>query len=247
MNRLERPLDGLLHLMDRQVIDDEGLLVCKCDDLELEEREDDTLVVTALLVGAPVWVPRLGGWLGERWRRLGTAQSDRQRPYRIDLSDIERVTQEIHLRHGRDGALTRQDPHRASVRRLVDNLLGADVLCPDGKSLGNVLDVRLSPSDDANVPGHAKEAALVLTHLLVGRGRPGSYLGYDRNEDQGPWLVRRIVRWLHRHSGMVAATDIEAIDWDRREVRTATGLSDLTHVGTAADPGKRSPARPARP
>ena len=52
MNRLESPLDGLLHLMDRQVLDDEGLLVCKCDDLEMEEREDGTLVVTALLVGA---------------------------------------------------------------------------------------------------------------------------------------------------------------------------------------------------
>src|SRR4051812_8604146 len=120
MNRLESPLDGLLHLMDRQVLDNEGLMVCKCDDLEMEERDGGTLLVTALLVGPPVWVPRLGDWIGERWRRLGTTQGDRQRPYRIALADIERVTQEIHLRCGRDGVLERQDPQRADVRRLVD-------------------------------------------------------------------------------------------------------------------------------
>jgi hypothetical protein len=229
MNRLQSPLDGLLHLMDRQVLDDEGLLVCKCDDLELEEREDGSLVVTALLVGPAVWVPRLGSWLGERWRRLGTTQGDRQRPYRIDLADVEQVTQEIHLRHGRDGLLQRQDPQREAVRRLVDDLLGSDVLGPGEEHLGNVLDVRLAPTSQAHDP------SLRLTHLLVGRGRPGSYLGYDRNDAQGPWLVRRIVRRLHRHSGMVAAPDIHAINWERREVRTNTGLSELRHVGTTAD------------
>jgi hypothetical protein len=230
MNRLEGPLDGLLHLMDRQVTDDEGLLVCKCDDLELEERDDGTLVVTALLVGVPVWVPRLGAWLAERWRRLGSAQSDRQRPYRIDVADVERVTQEIRLRRGRSGALERQDPDRASLRRLVGGLLGADVVGPAGDRLGNVLDVRLAPS------GRPDEPALVLTDLLVGRGRPGSYLGYDRSGDQGPWLVRRIVRRLHRHSGMIAVSDISRIDWDALQVHTRTGLSDLTHSGTATEP-----------
>ena len=237
MNRLERPLDGLLHLMDRQVVDADGLLVCKCDDLELLQHDDGTLSVTALLVGAPVWVPRVSAWLGKRWRRLGSAQSDRQRPYRVDLAEVDAVTQEIRLRHGRDGILQRQDPDRASVRRLVDDLLGADVLGPGDEHLGNVLDVRLAPSDDAADP------ALVLTDLLVGRGRPGSYLGYDRSDAQGPWLVRRIVRRLHRHSGMVAASDIDSIDWDRRLVRTRTGLGNLTNVGTSVEPQERNAAR----
>jgi sporulation protein YlmC with PRC-barrel domain len=230
MNRLERPLDGLLHLMDRQVVDSDGLLVCKCDDLELEQRENGTLVVTALLVGPAVWVPRVSSWLGERWRRLGAAQTDRQRPYRIDLVDIEQVSQEIRLRHERDGALRRQDSDHAEARRLVDDLLGADVLGPDDERLGRVLDVRLRPSEDRQDP------SLVLTDLLVGRGRPGSYLGYDRSEHQGPWLVRRIVRRLHRDSGMVAATDIESIDWDHREVRSRSGRKNLTHVGTSVEP-----------
>jgi sporulation protein YlmC with PRC-barrel domain len=233
MNRLAGPLDGLLHLMDRQVIDSDGLLVCKCDDLELEQRDDGTLVVTALLVGPAVWVPRVSSWLGERWRRLGAAQSDRLRPYRIGLADVERVTQEIRLRHERNGALRRQSSDRAAARRLVDDLLGADILGPDDEHLGHVLDVRLRPSEDQHDP------ALVLTDLLVGRGRPGSYLGYARADDQGPWLVRSIVRRLHRDSGMVAATDIDSIDWDHRQVRSRAGRSNLTHVETSVEPHER--------
>jgi len=227
MNRLDDPLDGLLHLMDRQVLDDEGLLVCKCDDLELVEREDG-VAVTALLVGAPVWVPGRGTWLEERWRRLGTAQSDRQRPYRIDLAEVEKVTQEIWLRGERDGVLQRQDPGRASVRRLAGDLLGAEVIGPADETLGNVLDLRLAPSGDASDP------SLVLTDVLVGRGRPGSYLGYDRSGEQGPLLVSRIVRWLHRDSGMVPADDIVDIDWERGRLHVRAGLRPLTHVGTTS-------------
>ena len=230
MNRLEGPLDGLLHLMDRQVVDVDGLMVCKCDDLELVEREDGTLAVTALLVGVPVWVPRLGSWPEDRWRRLGGAQSDRRRPYRIALSEIETVTQEIRLRRRRAGVLQRQDPPEASVRQLVGDLLGAEVLGPGDKRLGVVLDVRLEP--EPGTPDHL----LVLTSLVVGRGRPGSYLGYDRRAEQGPWLVKRLVRWLHRHSGMVQASAVHRVEWDRRRVRVSTGLSELTGAGTTGEP-----------
>jgi hypothetical protein len=230
MNRLDGPLDGLLHLMDRQVVDDEGLMVCKCDDLELTETSNGRFVVTALLVGAPVFVPRLGRWLHERWRRLGGAQEDRHRPYRIDFADVERLTQEIRLKHGRADALRRQDEPDSSVRRLVGNLLGARVIGPEDEHLGDVLDVRLEPTRGNSEPG------LVLTGLLVGRGRPGSYLGYDRQGEQGPWLLNRVVRRLHRHSGMVGAEDIAEIEWDGRQVRVGSKLSPLTHAGTIGEP-----------
>jgi hypothetical protein len=230
MNRLEGTLDGLLHLMDRQVVDSEGLLVCKCDDLELSQTDEGRLVVTALLVGAPVWVPRLGSWLSERWSRLGGTQADRERPYRIDLGDVARVTQEITLRHPRDGVLRRQEPGQYGVRRLVGDLLGSPVESPSGEELGKVLDVRLEPSPEP------RDHALVLTHLLVGRGRPGSYLGYDRSHEQGPWLVARIVRWVHRDSGMVPIDAVDSIDWQGRRVRVTTGLEPLTHSGTVGEP-----------
>jgi hypothetical protein len=44
-------------------------------------------------------------------------------------------------------------------------------------------------------------AAPRVDALLVSRRHTGSLLGYDRRAQQGPWLVRIVVRWLHR--GMV--------------------------------------------
>src|SRR4051812_20025872 len=229
MNRLEGTLDALLHLMDRQVVDSDGLMVCKCDDLELVERDDGRLVVVALLVGAPVWIPRLGGWLEKRWRRLGGTQADRDRPYRIDLRDVTRVTHQITLPHPRDGILTRQDPD-AGARRLIGDLLGSSVEGPDGPTLGDVLDVRLEPSSDP------ADRSLVLTHLIVGRGRPGSYLGYDRSQEQGPWMVARVVQWLHRRAGMVAFDQIRDIDWENARIRVGAFLSPMTNAKTTHEP-----------
>ncbi|HEY4315794.1 MAG TPA: hypothetical protein VGO19_09840, partial [Actinomycetes bacterium] len=48
----------------------------------------------------------------------------------------------------------------------------------------------------------------------------GSMLGYDRRAEQGPWLVRVLVRALHSHAGYVPWADVEAIDLERREIRT---------------------------
>jgi len=88
-----RILDMHLHLLDRQVIDPDGRLVCKIDDLELEVDETGRPFVTAILVGPRALGPRLGGRLG-RWlsavgRRLSDGQSEH--PPRIDfglVSDI---------------------------------------------------------------------------------------------------------------------------------------------------------------
>jgi hypothetical protein len=59
-------VDLHLQLLDRQVLDQDGRLVCKVDDLELEAGADGIPVVTAILVGPRALGPRLGGRLG-RW------------------------------------------------------------------------------------------------------------------------------------------------------------------------------------
>ena len=68
-------IDAVLHLLDRQVVDRDGLMVCKVDDVELTLTPDGRWEVTGLLAGPPAIVPRFGGRLGEgleeRWRRLG--------------------------------------------------------------------------------------------------------------------------------------------------------------------------------
>ena len=57
-------VDIHLELLDRQVLDRDGMLVCNVDDLELEEGPDGVPFVTAILVGPRALGPRLGGRLG---------------------------------------------------------------------------------------------------------------------------------------------------------------------------------------
>src|SRR3954469_15198595 len=213
-NRLSGSLDAVLHLLDRQVVDVEGLSVCKVDDVELTEFDDGVLGITALLAGPAALVPRYGDdgfgkLLGHYWHRLGVQQGDRDDPYRVDLELVERLGSGVELNVARDGVLVRQGQR---ARRLND-LLQMPVQGQDGVSIGRVLDVRLEhetvePGDRIRVIG-----------LVVGRGRPGSYFGYDRRPDMGPWLVNRIVRRLHRHSGFIALDDLDELDWDAGVVR----------------------------
>lgn len=213
-NRLAGSLDAVLHLLDRQVVDVEGLLVCKVDDVELTVFDDGALGVTGLLSGPAALVPRLGDdGFGRRlqayWHRLGRAAVDHDDPYRIDLELVERLGSAVELRVARDGVLVRQGQrgHR------LNDVLQMTVQRPDGVRLGRVLDVRLER--EVVEPG----ARMRVTGLVVGRGRPGSYFGYDRRPDMGPWLVNRAVRRLHRHSAYVAVDDAEELDWAARVIR----------------------------
>jgi sporulation protein YlmC with PRC-barrel domain len=231
-NRLTGELDCVLHLMDRQVVDVDGLMVCKVDDVELVENDDGRLIVTGLLAGPAALVPRFGGHLGQQalayWHRLGTEQGDRTRPYRIGLDDVERLTSAVELRVQREGVLVRQRPEEGGLtRRRLNDLLQMQVHGDHGAALGGVLDVRLAPAGEteAGVP-------VVVTGMIVGRGRPGSLLGYDRGPDQGPWLVNRVVRRLHRHSGLVGVDEVAGIDWERG--RITLSRHDLDELVPAA-------------
>lgn len=97
-------LDAVLHLLDRQIVDVEGRMVAKVDDVELQQRPDGTWAVTALLVGPGVLGPRLGGLIGDAvsstWRRL--AHKDRGGPGRIDISDVVDIGSAITLSVSRD-------------------------------------------------------------------------------------------------------------------------------------------------
>jgi hypothetical protein len=106
---------------------------------------------------------------------------------------------------------------RARSHRLSD-LLGMQVRFADGNTSDRVTDVRLVPGD--RVRGQHSE--LVTEGLVVGRARPGTLFGYDRNPRQGPWLIRAVVRFLHRHTGYVEWRDVERIDWVDRTVHLRT-------------------------
>jgi sporulation protein YlmC with PRC-barrel domain len=85
--------DLRLRLLDHQVVDLEGGLVCKVDDVEFGRGEDGTWHVTALLSGPLALGPRLPGRLG-RWvvtigRRL-SMQADAQ-PRRIPFGHVRHI------------------------------------------------------------------------------------------------------------------------------------------------------------
>jgi sporulation protein YlmC with PRC-barrel domain len=214
VDRLSGSLDAVLHLLDRQVIDADDLLVCKVDDVELTVFDDGVLGVTGLLVGPAALVPRYGDdgfgrLLHDFWRRLGTTQADRDDPYRIDLELVERLGSGVELNVGRDGVLVR----RGERGRRLNELLQMPVQDLAGRRLGRLLDVRLERETSE------RGGRIRVIGLVVGRGRPGSYFGYDRRPDMGPWLVRAVLQRLHRHSAYAALDDLDELDWGAGVIR----------------------------
>jgi sporulation protein YlmC with PRC-barrel domain len=112
------------------------------------------------------------------------------------------------------------DPH-GPVHRLVD-LLGAEVVDGEGRRLGRVNDVRFTAGSDE---GAGQELSVV--GLVVAGRHEGSLLGYDRRPTQGPWLIRMIVRRLHRNAGYVPWTAVRTVEWAGRRVVVADGLRPL--------------------
>lgn len=221
-DRLSGSLDAVLHLLDRQVVDAAGLLVCKVDDVELTDFDDGVLGVTGLLAGPAALVPRYGdGHFGRVlhgfWQRLGSTRVDWDDPYRIDVELVDRLGSGVELNVGHDGALVRQG---GRGRRLND-LLQMSVRDLAGRRLGRVLDVRLERETEgpSNRPTEGHTERLRVVGLVIGRGRPGSYFGYDRRPDMGPWLVNQVIRRLHRHSAYADLDDLTELDWAAGVIR----------------------------
>ncbi len=85
----------------------------------------------------------------------------------------------------------------------ASDLVGRAVVDDRGRRLGHVNDLRAV--DDGAAGGRAHDVR--IDALLVGVHHVGSSLGYTRDQQRGPWLVRTIVRALHR--------DVTVVPWDR--------------------------------
>lgn len=231
-NRLEhQAFDAALHLLDRQVVDCEGLLVCKVDDLEISFYDTGSPpAVTRILAGPAALVPRMssrtGHWLRRRWISLGIQYAARDVPLAISLDHVAHVGSGVELTVSREGLLDRQPAPDPGVRfRRMGELVGMRVESGHPELRGKVLDVRLEP-----VGGR-----FLLRHFIVGPGRPGSLLGYERNDFNGPWLVASVVEHLHRHLRLASCEGVEDsdIDWDAGVVR----LGDDVAVGDVSFDG----------
>ncbi|MGI8676270.1 MAG: hypothetical protein ACR2JT_04975 [Nocardioidaceae bacterium] len=112
--------------MDRQIVDPDGALVAKVDEVELTEDGMGGLLVTALLTGPGVLGPRLRGGLGQSmfaiWRRLH--RDAEPLPGRIAISDVVKLDSAVHV--GRQRAALNVDGLEEWVRNeIVSRLPGA--------------------------------------------------------------------------------------------------------------------------
>jgi len=90
----------------------------------------------------------------------------------------------------------------------ASDLIGRPVVDSTGRRIGVVTDLRCVQDG----PLRGAMAAPRVRDVIVSRRRTGSMLGYDRRDQQGPWLIRLLVRWLHR--------DLLIVPWE------ATQLTD---------------------
>jgi hypothetical protein len=102
----ERVLDAALELLDRQILDAEGLMAGNVDDLEIELPEgwpdrsdgDELPMVTALLSGPGILAERFGGRIARGWaelhRRLHTGPLDQGR---IPIGRVVEIGSAIHV------------------------------------------------------------------------------------------------------------------------------------------------------
>ena len=96
-----RELDLHLHLLDRQVVDRDGRLLCKVDDVELQPDADGGLVVTAILIGPRALGPRLGGRLGHWMSSIAARLAHNPMP-RIEFSRVTDIGSAITVTGGAD-------------------------------------------------------------------------------------------------------------------------------------------------
>jgi hypothetical protein len=94
-----RRLYAGLDLLDRQLVDREGRLAGKVDDLELEQRDDGRLYVTAILAGPGVLAQRMGRRRFGPWLQQAVARLVDEHPaiQRIPLARVADIGNHVDL------------------------------------------------------------------------------------------------------------------------------------------------------
>ncbi len=127
MTTQPEPLHLDFHLLDRQIVDRDGRLVGKVDDLELSLDADGVPTVVALLVGQQVLGARLrgvfGGWMAAVARRLSPTPDPQ--PLRISYDRVAEVGSEVTLTVKQEVLV--EPPLETWLREhLINRIPGAD-------------------------------------------------------------------------------------------------------------------------
>jgi sporulation protein YlmC with PRC-barrel domain len=110
-----------LDLLDRQLVDPEGLMAGNVDDLELELREDGPPEVVSILAGPGALARRLAGHLGAWMASAHDLLKDPERrgPARISFGVVARIGSQVDLTIGREDLDTFE-----SERWVRDHIIG---------------------------------------------------------------------------------------------------------------------------
>ena len=249
-------LDAVYHLLDRQILDVDDRCVAKVDDLELTERDGVLVVTALLTgPGAlgPRLGGRTGAATAAIWRRLHP--QEHPLPGRIAVEQITGIGSAVHVaatradldvdgfEHwaerkvvsrlplvrgggpaGRGERSGEQPADPEQVRRTVD-LLNRAVRDRDGRGIGRVSDLRLRTNLVDEGP-RWRTSGMEVTDLIVNQRALATLLGYERRHDQGPWLLRTLLRRLRPPAH-------GSLPWARGEV--AWEEHHVTHHGERLD------------
>lgn len=99
------------------------------------------------------------------------------------------------------------------------DLLGAPVLDPEGRRVGQVVDIRVLPSEDGR--------RLTVDGLLLSRHATRLF-GYERGAERGPAVFERLAARIHRHDRYAHLSEVAFDDG----VRLRVDWDDLPELGS---------------
>ncbi|MEV0808506.1 hypothetical protein [Micromonospora sp. NPDC050200] len=113
-------------LLDRQIVDSDGLLVGKVDDVEFGIDADGLPYVAFLLTGQAALAQRIDGRIGRLLVAVANRLTDEPpvRPQRIPFTQVARIDSAVRLRT-RGDELPRPPVEAWLRRHLIDRIPGA--------------------------------------------------------------------------------------------------------------------------
>ncbi len=97
---------------------------------------------------------------------------------------------------------------------ILSDLIRLPVVAGDQR-IGYVVDARFTvPSEGEKVKGDATLVGLIVSHR-----HSASFLGYERNSVNRPWLIADYLAWRHRGAFLLKWDDIECLGRDAVRAR----------------------------
>ncbi|MCC3762109.1 hypothetical protein K3N28_03360 [Glycomyces sp. TRM65418] len=118
-------VDLLTDIIDREIVDPEGVPLGRVDDLELRSRDDGRTEVVALLTGTVALEPRLPRWALTLIRASARLTGGPDDPRRIPIEAITKVDTVVSITAAAAAAAASPSEERLK-RKIIGRIPGAD-------------------------------------------------------------------------------------------------------------------------